>query len=57
MTKKYTDEELWKMDNYYDLIQVHKKCEGGPFFGNDLWKHLKKEEIPEPDIFKERKKK
>jgi hypothetical protein len=53
MAKKQSEEELWKVRNYFPLLSEHIKCESGPYYGAELWKHIKKCEvsIPEPRIF------
>jgi len=53
MTKKgLTEEQQWRMENYSTKIDQHFNCEGGPYLGGDLWKHVDKceSQIPEPKL-------
>jgi len=33
---------MWKnADEYHRFVREHLRCEGGPFFGAQLWAHVK----------------
>lgn len=50
--KKISEEELWKIEHYHEEVNKHLECEGGSYFGNELWNHIKScgVTIPDPKI-------